>query len=67
MGTKWAALEQDVQTTLAREALDRARHIVGAQAVLLAEKMESGAIQTLDGPDALRLLALVLVDEPAHP
>ncbi len=67
MGSEWAALAPDVQITLAREALSRARHLVGAQAVSLAENMERGAIQPLGGPDALRLLAMVLAEDQAHP
>jgi hypothetical protein len=35
--------------------------------VSLAENMERGAIQPLGGPDALRLLAMVLAEEQAHP
>ena len=49
---------------LAREALERARHIIGAQAQLLAEQMERGSIPSFDGPDALRLLAMILGDGP---
>ncbi len=63
MGSEWAALEPDVQITLAREALSRARHLVGAQAMSLAENMECGAVQNLGGPDALRLLAMVLAED----
>jgi hypothetical protein len=35
--------------------------------VSLAENMERGAIQLLGGPDALRLLAMVLAEDQAHP
>jgi hypothetical protein len=50
---------------LSREALDRARRLVGAQAEMLAEQMSSGSLPPLDGPDALRLLAMILAQEPA--
>jgi hypothetical protein len=56
MGSEWATLEPDVQITLAR-------HLVGAQAMSLAENMECGAVQNLGGPDALRLLAMVLAED----
>ncbi len=46
--------------SLSREALSRARQLVGAQAGLLAEQMERGILPALDGPDALRLLAMIL-------
>ncbi len=64
---KWTHLDPNDQLRLSREALDRARHVIGAQAITLAEKMESGQLQTFDGPDALRLLAMVLAQESAHP
>jgi hypothetical protein len=63
MAFEWVELESAGQITLSREALTRARHVIAAQAMLLAENMEHGKLQNLDGPDALRLLAMILSEE----
>jgi hypothetical protein len=60
MNTNWAMVEPDVQHAVSREALCRARQVIAAQANLLAEKMEGGLLMPLDGPDSLRLLAMML-------
>ena len=57
------------QTSLSSEALRYARQIVGAQAEILADQMDRGAMPKFDGPDALRLLAMILGgedDTPSH-
>ncbi|HJS88317.1 MAG TPA: hypothetical protein VJ779_22950 [Acetobacteraceae bacterium] len=58
----WDTLSPDLQLSLSREALSQARRLVGAQAAVLAEQMELGALPSLEGPDALRLLAMMLDD-----
>jgi hypothetical protein len=52
--------ESDAWVSMAHEALTRARHVVAAQAELLAEQMDSGVLPGFAGPDALRLLAMIL-------
>jgi hypothetical protein len=63
MTSEWNLLPQTTQVYLSREALRRARHIVAAQAESLAEQIEHGAQPRFDGPDALRLLAMILSTE----
>jgi hypothetical protein len=64
MNSEWATVSSDMQVSLSREALHRARHLISAQAELLAEQMDLGAVPRLDGPDALRLLSIILSQEP---
>ena len=67
MSTEWNLTSPDQQLALSREALRRARTMVGAQAELLAEQMERGTLPSFEGPDALRLLAMILRDESLAP
>ncbi len=53
----WNILSDDLQLVLSREALRRAAEIIAGQAETLAGEMETGSLQDLGGPDALRLLA----------
>ncbi len=53
----WNILSDDLQLVLSREALRRAAEIIAGQAEILAGEMETGCVQDLGGPDALRLLA----------
>ncbi|MBV8613045.1 MAG: hypothetical protein JOY66_04650 [Acetobacteraceae bacterium] len=66
MVSDWNTISPELQFSLSREALSRARHVVGAQAALLAEHMDEGLLPNLGGSDALRLLAAMLGDEPAR-
>ena len=66
MVSDWNTISSDLQLSLSREALSRARHVVGAQAALLAEQMDEGLLPNLGGSDALRLLAAMLAGEPAR-
>jgi hypothetical protein len=59
----WSMVSPELQVALSREALRQARQVIGAQAGLLAEQMDAGALTRLDGPDALRLLAMILAEE----
>lgn len=63
MVSDWNTISPELQLSLSREALSRARHVVGAQAALLAEQMDEGRLPNLGGSDALRLLAAMLGDE----
>ncbi len=65
MHSEWQRSSPALQVSLSTEALRRARLIIGAQAQMLAEQMERGAVPSFDGPDALRLLALILNDDDA--
>ena len=60
MLSDWTELSNDLQLTLAREALRRAVHTIASQADILADEMESGELADRGGPDALRLLAAVI-------
>ena len=65
----WERISPCMQVTLSSEALKRARLIIGAQAQMLADQMDRGALPSFDGPDALRLLAMILGQDdetPAH-
>ncbi|MBV8705396.1 MAG: hypothetical protein JO118_16980 [Acetobacteraceae bacterium] len=66
MVSDWNTISPELQLSLSREALSRARHVVGAQAALLAEQMDEGRLPNLGGSDALRLLAAMLASEPAR-
>ncbi len=63
MASDWTTVSTDLQISLSREALTRARQLISAQASMLADQMDLGVVPTLDGPDALRLLAMILVEE----
>ena len=65
MLSEWSDLDPDLRAAVTREALTQARHVIGAQAQLLAEQMERGGLCMLEGPDALRLLAMLLEEETA--
>ena len=56
----WDRLPDDMQITLAQEALSRASGRIAIQAEVLADEIECGNIADHGGPDALRLLAAVL-------
>ncbi len=56
----WTHLSDDLQLVLSREALRRAADTLAAQAEILAEEMEDGALHDRGGPDALRLFAAVV-------
>ena len=68
MLSDWNLLSEDLQLALAREALRRASQSLAWQARQLAEEIEHGTITDRGGPDALRLLAsLVLMTNDAGP
>jgi hypothetical protein len=56
----WNLLTDDLQMALSREAMRRAADAIAGQAELLAGEMEAGALRDRGGPDALRLLAVVV-------
>jgi hypothetical protein len=60
MLSDWTKLSNELQLTLAREALRRAAQTVAGQAETLAEEMEAGRLADKGGRDALRLLAAVV-------
>jgi hypothetical protein len=60
MYCEWNALPEDLQLTLAREALHRAASSIAVQAEILAEEMESGNLADHGGADALRLFAALV-------
>jgi hypothetical protein len=60
MLSQWSDLSNDLQLTLAREAMRRAVQAIAAQADILAEEMEAGHLQDRGGPEALRLFAAVI-------
>jgi hypothetical protein len=60
MLAEWNRLSDALQLTLSQEALRRAAETIAGQAEVLAEEMESGALANRGGPDALRLLAMVV-------
>jgi hypothetical protein len=60
MLSNWNLLDDDLQLTLAREAMRRAAETIAGQAELLAQEMEQGGLADRGGPDALRLLAAVV-------
>lgn len=63
MPADWTQITPELQEALTRKALGRARHIIGAQAELLAEQIDRGAVPNLTGSDALRLLVMLLSQE----
>jgi hypothetical protein len=56
----WNLLSNETQLTLASAALNRAAATIAAQAELLAEEIETGAMSDPGGADALRLLAVIV-------
>ncbi|HEY1930519.1 MAG TPA: hypothetical protein VGG99_00765 [Acetobacteraceae bacterium] len=60
MLAEWNKLSDALQLTLSQEALRRAAETIAGQAEVLAEEIESGALADRGGPDALRLLAMVV-------
>ena len=56
----WNLLSDELQLTLSSAALYRAVNTVADQAELLAGEMEAGNLADLGGPDALRLLVMVV-------
>jgi hypothetical protein len=56
----WQTMPDDLQLTLAREALRRAADTLAEHAEILALEMEAGALCDRGGPDALRLFANVV-------
>ena len=56
----WQTMPDDLQLTLAREALRRAADTLAEHAEILALEMEAGALHDRGGPDALRLFANVV-------
>ena len=67
MRLAWDELPDDLQVTLAREALTRAGAIIAVQAEALAEEIELGNIADRGGADALRLFAAILRRLSADP
>ena len=63
----WERTPPTLQLALSTEALKRARLIIGAQAQMLADQMDRGALPSFDGPDALRLLAMILGQDDEAP
>ena len=60
MYADWDRLPEDLQLTLAREAMQRAVETIAGQAEALAGEMEIGGLADRGGPEALRLLAAVV-------
>ena len=56
----WNNLPDELQLTLAREALVRAADSVASQAEVLANEIECGNLADHGGADALRLFAAVV-------
>ncbi len=56
----WNLLSDDLQLTVAHEALAHAAETLAAQAEVLATEMEAGALADRGGPAALRLFAAVV-------
>ena len=68
MLSDWDLLSDDLQLALSREAMRRASYALATQAQQLAEEIEHGTIVDRGGPDALRLLAtVVLIGNDACP
>jgi FPC/CPF motif-containing protein YcgG len=67
MTSDWALVSHEMQVSVSREALIRARQLISAQAGMLADQMDLGVVPALDGPDALRLLAMILAEEAQAP
>jgi hypothetical protein len=63
----WHALSHDTQVTLARSALHRAAEVIAAQAELLAEEIDAGALSDPGGADALRMLVAVVRGAASDP
>ena len=61
MLSDWNLLSEDLQLALAREAIRRASETLAWQAQQLANEIEHGTITDRGGPDALRLLASVVL------
>ena len=60
MLTQWNQLTEDLQISIAQEALHRATAAIAAKAEVLADEIENGAVADCGGPDALRLFAAVM-------
>lgn len=56
----WNLLSDELQLALSSAALRQAADTFAGQAELLAGEIEAGTLADLGGPDALRLLALVV-------
>jgi hypothetical protein len=67
MRLDWDELSEDLQISVAREALTRAGTIIAVQAEVLAEEIEQGNVADRGGADALRLLAAILRRFSADP
>jgi hypothetical protein len=64
----WDSLAEPVQLALAAAAMRRAASVIAGQAETLACEMEAGTLEDRGGPEALRLLAvLVRVTTEADP
>jgi hypothetical protein len=56
----WNNLPDELQLSLAHEALNRAAASIASQAEVLADEIESGNLADRGGADALRLFAAVV-------
>jgi hypothetical protein len=56
----WDSLAEPVQLALAAAAMRRAASVIAGQAETLASEMEAGGLQDRGGPEALRLLAVLV-------
>jgi len=56
----WNGLSDELQLTLAHEALNRAAVSIASQAEVFAEEIECGNLADRGGADALRLFAAVV-------
>jgi hypothetical protein len=56
----WDCLAEPVQLALAAAAMRRAASVIACQAETLASEMETGGLQDRGGPEALRLLAVLV-------
>lgn len=59
MLSDWNCLSEETQLLLSREALRRAVAILGVQAEILADQIETGLLPDRGGPEALRLIAAI--------
>ena len=56
----WNVLSENLQLALSREAMRHAAEKIAGQAEILAGEMENGGLADRGGPEAVRLLAMVV-------
>jgi len=57
---RWNSLPDELQLTLARQALQHAAAVLAGEAETLAAEMEAGTLLDQGGPEALRLFGAVV-------